>query len=432
MMESKISIYPMLAVNFIGTLGLSLVLPFLIFLVERFGGNAVIYGLIASMYPVFQLIGGPLLGRWSDTYGRKKILLLSQTGTVISWIIFLIALLIPVTKIIDVRSNLLGTFVLTVPLLLIFIARAFDGITGGNVSVANAYLADITEDGDRSSVYGKLSVSTNLGFIFGPALAGILSMTVYREILPVLAAVLISLTGTLLILFFVPESRKYAVPINPFPHSSIETGVKLKKSTLTSTTKKTNFLEVMKIKDIHYLFIIYFLIFLGFNMFYTAFPVHATKNLKWDVASLGIYFSVLSLMLVIVEGPVLSWANKKYSDSSLAIFGSFVLATNFVLLAYGTDLLTYIALVFFALGNGLMWPSVMSILSKAAGKEHQGAVQGVSGGFTSLASIIGLVTGGFMFSFFDADTFLIAASMIYCAFLLCFKLRSLKKNQRED
>ncbi|MDW7732486.1 MAG: MFS transporter, partial [Methanolobus sp.] len=73
----NISIYPILTVNFIGTLGLSLVLPFLVFLVTEFEGNAFVYGILASMYPAFQLIGAPLLGKWSDIYGRKKILLLS-------------------------------------------------------------------------------------------------------------------------------------------------------------------------------------------------------------------------------------------------------------------------------------------------------------------------------------------------------------------
>ncbi|MDQ1275189.1 MAG: hypothetical protein QG610_762, partial [Euryarchaeota archaeon] len=77
----KISLLPLLTVNFIGTLGFSIVLPFLVFLVNRLGGNAFIYGLASSMYPAFQLVGAPVLGRWSDIYGRKKILLLSQIGT---------------------------------------------------------------------------------------------------------------------------------------------------------------------------------------------------------------------------------------------------------------------------------------------------------------------------------------------------------------
>ena len=178
MSKSRTSIYPMLAVNFIGTLDMSLVLPFLIFLVERFGGNAIIYGLVASTYPFFQLIGGPLLGRWSDIYGRKKVLFLSQVGTFISWVIFLIAMLIPVTRIIDVRSGILGNFVLTLPLILIFIARAFDGLTGGNVSVRTHILLISLRIRIGWRIWQTFG-STSLGFIFGSALAGLLSVTVY-------------------------------------------------------------------------------------------------------------------------------------------------------------------------------------------------------------------------------------------------------------
>lgn len=427
MAESKISIYPLLAVNFIGTLGLSLVLPFLIFLVERFGGNAIIYGLTASMYPVFQLFGGPLLGRWSDIYGRKKILLISQIGTFISWIIFLAAMIIPVTMIMDVRSDMLGTFVLTVPLLFIFIARAFDGITGGNVSVANAYLADITTDADRSSVYGKLSVSTNLGFIFGPALAGILSVTIYGEILPVIAAVLISLAGILMIIFLLPESPEHTTHMASHIKSGKAEDTEMKENIL-SVSNKPSFIEVMRMRGIFHLLSIYFLIFLAYNVFYTAFPVHAANNLKWTAASLGLYFSMLSLLLVFVEGPLLSWVSKRYSDYSLLTSGSFMLITNFLLLFYSTDFLTYVSLVLFALGNGFMWPSLMSILSKTAKKEYQGVVQGVSTSFTSLASIVGLIAGGFMFSFFGTGTFVITALIIVGVFLLSLKLGLCRKH----
>ena len=88
-----ISIVPILSINFVGTLGFSIVLPFLVFLVTRWGGNALIYGIMGATYSFFQLIGAPILGRWSDTYGRRKILLLSQLGTLLSWIVFVTALL---------------------------------------------------------------------------------------------------------------------------------------------------------------------------------------------------------------------------------------------------------------------------------------------------------------------------------------------------
>jgi MFS transporter, DHA1 family, tetracycline resistance protein len=161
------SLFPILLVNFVGTLGFSIVLPFLIFLVMKFGGDAVVYGLLAATYPAFQLIGAPLLGRWSDVFGRKKVLLLSNVGTSVGWILFLFALFLSVEKPFSINIAFIGTFAIIVPLLVLFLARAIDGITGGNISVANAYLADISSDENRSKNFGKMAISSNLGFIVG-------------------------------------------------------------------------------------------------------------------------------------------------------------------------------------------------------------------------------------------------------------------------
>lgn len=138
--KKQTQLFPILLTNFIGTLGFSIVLPFLVFLVKDFGGNAIVFGILfgilSATYPAFQLIGAPILGRWSDFYGRKKVLLLSNGGTVIGWIFFLLALFMPVEKLFSFDSALIGTFVITLPLLILFLARAIDGITGGNISVA--------------------------------------------------------------------------------------------------------------------------------------------------------------------------------------------------------------------------------------------------------------------------------------------------------
>ena len=186
------SLFPILLVNFVGTLGFSIVLPFLVFVVMKFGGDAIVYGLLAATYPAFQLIGSPLLGKWSDTYGRKKILLLSNIGTSIGWLIFLFALFLPSEESFNIYIPYLGTFVVIVPLLLLFLARAIDGITGGNISIANAYLSDLSSDSTRSKNFGKIAISSNLGFIIGPTIAGILGGTIYGAILPVLAALILS------------------------------------------------------------------------------------------------------------------------------------------------------------------------------------------------------------------------------------------------
>src|SRR6188472_1704573 len=206
--EKRTPLFPLLLVNFIGTLGFSIVLPFLVFLVMKFGGNAVVYSLLAATYPAFQLIGAPVLGRWSDIFGRKKVLLLSNAGTSVGWILFLFALFLPFEKSFNINIAFLGTFVVIVPLLVLFLARAIDGITGGNISVANAYLADLSTNENRSRNFGKMAISSNLGFIVGPALAGILGASLYGHILPVLAAMILSAVTLILIGVMLKESKR--------------------------------------------------------------------------------------------------------------------------------------------------------------------------------------------------------------------------------
>src|SRR5713226_4793741 len=126
--SGRVSVFPILAVNFVGTLGFSIVLPFLVYLVTKLGGNALVYGVMGATYSFFQLLGAPVLGRWSDRYGRRRILLLGQVGTLISWGIFLVALWLPLRPLIEVNSSLLGAFTLTVPLVVLFAARALDGL----------------------------------------------------------------------------------------------------------------------------------------------------------------------------------------------------------------------------------------------------------------------------------------------------------------
>ena len=424
----SVSLLPILAVNFISTLGFSIVLPFLVFLVNRLEGNAFIYGLASSIYPAFQLIGAPILGRWSDTYGRKKILIISQLGTLLSWIIFLGVIFLPVTSLFKIDSSVLGAFTITLPLAVLFFARALDGLTGGNVSVANAYLADITAERDRSRNFGKMSISENLGFIVGPALAGILSVTVYGDLAPVLGAIIISLLGTLLIISYLPESKECALEeFEEAENIRKILGYEIRECRTTKEIKKPDFREVLRLPDIPYMLGLYFLIDLGYNVFYTAFPLHAISALNWSIAKMGVYFTVLSGLLIIVQSTVLPRASRKYSDAALIIFGSLVLGTNFLLLIPGNLFLTYLAAGFFALGDGLMWPSFLSLLSKVAGKEYQGTIQGFASSFGGLASITGLILGGLLYEKLAGSSFLIAGLVIYTVFLLNFRLRHFER-----
>jgi MFS family permease len=390
----------------------------------KFGGNAIVYGLLAATYPAFQLIGAPLLGRWSDVYGRKKVLLISNAGTSIGWMIFLIALFLPADNAVTYNLPLFGTIVITLPILLLFLARAIDGITGGNVSVANAYLSDISTDENRSKNFGKMAISSNLGFIVGPAIAGILGGTIYGEILPVLAALVLSFVTLVILYFMLQESKPLSNNILIPEGGTIRKvfSQECKDCYEPPTHEKSNLRSVFKLQHIPFLLVLYFLIFLGFNVYYASFPAHAANELKWSVTQLGIFYAVLSGVMVLVQGPILRKALKKFSEEKLVIIGSLILGTNFVLFTSNNLISVGTALILFALGNGLMWPSFMSILSRRAGTVLQGAVQGVAGSFGGLASIIGLITGGILYDLLGGNTFWISAAVIFVVFIMSFRL----------
>ena len=427
-----IPLLPVLSVNFIGMLGYSIIMPFLVFLVDRFGGNEFIYGVLGSVYPAFQFFGAPVLGRWSDSIGRKKVLLLSQAGTLMAWVIFLLALNLPVMSVFTVESEALGSFIITLPLIFLFMARALDGLTGGNVSVANAYLSDISTDQNRKANFGKMAMSSSLGFIIGPAIAGVLGSTVYKEAIPVLTAALISSVAIYLIWFKLPESKLDLVnPNNPGPRFNLKKlfSFEHKECYKMKKCEDTSFRAVFSIRFVPFMLLIYFLTFLGFSLFYAAFPMHALKKLGWDSLQLGIFFSFLSGLMILVQGPLLSFLSRKFSDASLVITGCLMLVINFCLMAGGNAILIYTAAFLFALGNGLMWPSYLSILSKLGGEKQQGSVQGVANSSGSLASIAGLIAGGYLYGETGSSTFLFTAAMLALVLLLSFRMPSVESRK---
>ena len=312
---------------------------------------------------------------------------------------------------------------------MLFLARSIDGITGGNISVANAYLTDVSTDVNRSKNFGKMVISSNLGFIVGPALAGILGATIYQEILPVLAALFLSLLTLIVIIFALKETKSQLVVVTKqIPEKESIRKVfahECKECYHAPNPKKLRFKDVFKLKHISFLIVLYFFIFLGFNIFYTSFPIYAVDGLKWSLIELGIFYAVLSGIMVLVQGPVLRKALKKFSEEKLVIIGSVILGINFILFVAGNDILVYGAAILFAVGNGLMWPSFLSILSKTAGNAYQGFIQGVASSFGSLASIVGLIIGGLLYNLIHGFTFLISAGIIFVVFIMSFKLLKL-------
>lgn len=422
-MPTPISIVPILSVNFIGTLGYSIVMPFLIFLVTKFGGNSLIFGILGATYSAFQLIGAPILGRYSDIFGRKPVLLVSQIGTLLAWLLFLAALMLPNISLWDVDSNWAGEFTLTLPLLVLFLGRALDGATGGNISVANAYLVDISTDENRKSNFGKMAASSNLGFIIGPVLAGLLGATALGEIAPTLAATLISLLAVFVIIKMLPDQEPLKLTQSPCVDQRTRRllGKEIKDCFDRQPSEKT-LRRLLGIRAMPLMLVLYFLIFLAFAVFYTAFPIHAAVGLGWEMSQLGVYFSILSLVMIVVQGPVMTYLSPRVSEKPLVVIGSLVMFLSFVLLQYEDMTLIYSAAILFALGNGIMWPSYLSLLGQMGEASEQGYIQGIASSAGSLASIVGLVIGGIMYGLFAATSFGFAALVFIAVFVLAFML----------
>lgn len=424
---AKPRLFPILLVNFIGALGFSILLPFLIFLVKDFGGNGLVYGLIGATYSAFQFIGAPILGRWSDKIGRRPVLLVSQLGTLGAWGIFLVAIFLPKTPL-----AAFGEVALTIPLLLLFVARVLDGLTGGNISVANAYLADVSTEKTRQANFGKMGMAASLGFMLGPAIGGLLGGTSLGYSLPVAAALAISAVASFVIGFGLPEPPKETDEVPP-----PETGLRKTLGHEHRECHDHSHEHHLSLGDLHrrpalrLLLALNFIIFLAMNLFYVGFPVHAGAALEWTATDLGWFFAVMSTMSLVAQGPLLGSLSKRVSTRTLFAVGCGVLALAFVLMLTGFTAAVYAAAALFAVGNGLSWPSFQAMLSESVDPKEQGTVQGWSTSAGSLASIIGLVAGGVAYGFVGSLLFAAVAALFALVACVGTALAARAHRQRE-
>ena len=167
--------------------------------------------------------------------------------------------------------------------------------------------------------------------------------------------------------------------------------------------------EILALPGVPLLLSLYFLVFLAFNFFYIAFPVHAATRLQWSLTDIGIFFSIMGLMMVVVQGPVLTRVSRIWPERTLVIAGGLVLAVSFLLFTMEGKPPAYAGAALLALGNGVMWPSLMAIISMSTGSEAQGAVQGLASSSGAVASIAGLLVGGLLYGVLGASVFVLAA-----------------------
>ena len=404
---------PILAVHLFGTLGFSLAIPFLVFIVDDLGGATWTYGLLGATYSAFQLIGAPVLGRWSDRTGRRPVLVASQAGTLAAWLLFLVALSLPVERFVGFAGA-----TLTLPLLLVFAARALDGATGGNISVANAYVADLTRTTPqlRQVAFGRMGMAAGVGFVIGPAAAGLLGGTSWGARLPIAIAAVMAAVTTVAIIVWLREPGGRC-PEGQAAPTAIEAGLNQQAKPCDRAPPPSLSLATLRRGPVAAILVATFVIFLGFNFFYVGFPVHAMHAYGWETGQLGIYFAVLSGMMIVAQGPLLTFVSKHLSRQVVFGAGMACLTLSLLSLVLPAGYATYGSAALFALGNGLSWPTFQARVAEVAG-DAQGTIQGAATSASSLASISGLVVGGVLYPALQSGLFLVAAAVFAVVLVL--------------
>lgn len=334
----------------VNLIGFGIIIPLLPFYAETFGASPLMIGLLFASFSLAQLVAAPLLGAWSDRWGRRPILIMSLIGTVISFVMLAVA-----------QS-----------LAMLFAARIVDGLSGGNITTARAYIGDIATDENRAKSFGILGAAFGLGFIIGPALGGLFSHISYTA--PIWAAAAITVLATLLAWFWLPETVHRVDAVAGSPWKALR--------------------ELSGRASLRRLLTIDFLYWSAFAVYQTTFALFGARRFGFDAAGTGYLLAAFGFLGVIVQVLMVGPVVKRLGEKQTLIVGLI-----FTALGWGGSAMTHSLPVFIgllvpgAIGIGLCNPSIVSLVSGAAGRYEQGRVQGAAGALESLGRTLGPIWG---------------------------------------
>lgn len=374
---------------FIDLLGFGLILPLLPYIAEKFSATPFTIGVLSATYSLFQFLAGPILGTLSDRFGRKKILVISQLGSVVGYII-------------------LG-FANSLPLL--FLSRIIDGATGGNISIAQAYMADITDKKTRAKGMGLLGAAFGLGFMLGPAMGGYLSR--FGFIVPALFAAFIGIVTTTLTLIFLQET--VSVTSQSAPRTKL---------TLQSVT------TLLQTRPLGLLISTFFLISLGFSGMQGTYALWAQDSFGWGPGQVGSIFAYIGILSIIIQTQILPRSIKYFGEKKLLTASLPLLGLGFYLLSITHSLpLHLLANFFIVLGNSLANPTLSALATENIEASHYGETLGLLQSSGSLGRIVGPAIAGEIYTQFGKNVpfqisgtiFLITALYLYVSLRLHLK-----------
>jgi MFS family permease len=341
---------------FIDMVGFGIIIPILPLYAERFHATPIAIGWLTGIYSGMQIIFTPILGKLSDRFGRRPVLMVSIAGTAVGFALMGMAAALP----------------------LLFAARILAGITGGNISIPQAYIADVTAPENRSRSMGMIGAAFGLGFTFGPMIGGILSRISYSA--PFFFAAGLAVANAVLVYFILPESLPREHRAKPHEDAPIAEVFRHGRGWMFAIVVAT-----------------YFFLIAGFAIMTTLFALFTEKRFGYDARANGYLFGFIGILTVVVQGGLIGRMIKTFGEVTLARLGLLLTAASLALLPFSSNL-TLLLLVCAGLsfGTGFASPPLSGLASQLIERSWQGRALGVMQSAGSTGRLLGPLLGGWL------------------------------------
>ncbi len=359
-MRSRVLLFVFLTV-FLDMIGFGIVIPLLPFYVRSMGGSAEIVGLLLGSFSLTQMVATPILGRLSDRFGRRRVIVTSLAGNVLSMVIFAIA----------AERGVLPW---------LFVSRVLAGGTAGNLAACQAAVADVTDGASRAAGMGRIGAGIGLGLVIGPVLGSALSH--FHPTAPPLAAGALALLDLIGVSLLMPETRGA-------PQTETAATERDRRS-LAQTIADPAIVSVMGL---------YFLTFLCMTSMQVALPLFVNARLGWSEHEVGPVFGLYGLMALLMQGGAVGRLSRRFGAARVLIAGALSLAAGMAAIgAAGAPVLLLVGVGLAGIGVGLTSPTLATLASQHAGRERQGVILGVAQSSGGAARTVGPVWNGMLYT----------------------------------
>lgn len=362
---------PIFLVVLVDVLGFTIVYPLLPFYAERFNASPLVATTLVSVYALCSLISTPVIGRLSDQFGRRRLLLISQAGTCVGFLVL----------------GFSGS------LAMVFLGRILDGLTAGNLSTAQAYISDHTQPQDRAKAFGVIGIAFGIGFSFGPLMVPLL--VGFGQHVPFLVAAGLS-AGSMVCTYTLLEPGRPAASVA----SDAAAGPGGKRP---GVFELSTYLDYVRRPGLGSMYLQFFCFCFAFSAFMSGFALfaerrfHTSDGRPWTEREVGYVFAYAGFLGIILQGGVLGRLVKRFGELRLATAGFVAVVIAYVTLGFASTLaMLLVVSTISAFGNGTLRPVITSLITQRVGRHEQGVALGISGSLNSLAMTIAPPIGGFL------------------------------------